>query len=472
MAIILIIDDDRAVSKYLSMVLEEAGHTPTCAHLLQEGLIKCEQEEFDIVFLDIKLPDGDGLEALPRIQKFVGSPEVIIITGEGDPDGAELAIKSGAWDYIEKPISIDSVLLPVNRALLYHIEKKSKATLDSFKRQIIVGNSPQLNESIFIASRSANRDANTLIYGETGTGKELFARAIHDNSSRWQNNFVVVDCTALPDKLVESILFGYRKGAFTGADEDKEGLVKSAHNGTLFLDEVGELPHAIQKKLLRVLQEKKFRPVGSEDEEESNFSLISATNRNLHTLVEQGKFRQDLLFRLQNIYLELPPLRERDGDIKILASHFINKFCMLDGVPIKTLSEELLAAMHAYNWPGNVRELINVTENVFSASGTGLILYPDHLPVAIRAQIAKLSIKQKEQQGKAPVEIIPKITGATLDPYKLYRENVFHEMEKHYMIELMKTTEGKINQACTISGLSRSRIYELLKKYNISRNKT
>ncbi len=468
MARILIIDDERGVRSYLSMVLGNSGHATVSSSLLREGLKKCEEEEFDIVLLDVQLPDGNGLDALPLIQNSAGRPEVIIITGEGDPDGAELAIKSGAWDYIEKPLLIESILLPVNRALLYHNEKQSTPAFDTFNRQTIIGASPQLDDSINIASRAASGDFNTLITGETGTGKELFARAIHQNSSRREKDFVVVDCTALPETLVESILFGHERGAFTGADKSRDGLVGQADKGTLFLDEVGDLPFSTQKTFLRVLQEKKFRPVGCKKEKKSDFRLISATNRNLEALVTQGKFRQDLLFRLRNINLDLPPLRNREGDIHILATHFIGKFCELHELPGKTMSDELLAAMCFYNWPGNIRELISVLENVLLAAGKDTVLYPDHLPVSIRAQIAKFSIKPKEEKNGLPVHTAssPRVIQET---YKEYREKIFYEAEKNYLVHLMDSTEWDIKTACSLSGLSRSRLYTLLKKHSISR---
>ncbi len=469
MARILIIDDDPGIRKYLSMVLENSGHATVSSPLLLDGIRKCEHGEFDIVFLDVQLPDGNGLESLPLIQNSAGRPEVVIITGEGDPDGAELAIQSGAWDYIEKPFLLDSILLQVKRALLYHTEKQVTASLDLFSRKKIIGNSPQINESLFLALRAAKSNSNTLIAGETGTGKELFARAIHQNSSRWQESFVVVDCTALPKPLVESILFGHEKGAFTGADKRQEGLVKLAHHGTLFLDELGELPLATQKTFLRVLQEKKYRSVGGKSEKESDFCLISATNRNLDELVEQGKFRQDLLFRLRNINIELPPLRKREGDIKTIALNFINKFCELNNLPVKKLSDELFVALCSYNWPGNVREFINVLENVLSAAGKNSILYPDHLPIAIRAKIIRFSIKPKESEKTSPKPVF-KASGINVSSYKQYREHVFHEAEKPYLENLMDSTDWNIQKACKMSELSRSRLYALLKKHNISKS--
>lgn len=465
---ILIIDDDIAIRKYLALILTESGYDIILSESLHGGMERCEREEIDIVLLDITLPDGNGLDALPRIQNSAGRPEVIIITGQSDADGAELAIQNGAWDYIEKPLSLEAILLPISRAALYHFEKRSIANIGSFNRQEIIGGSPLLCKSILHASRSASSGSNTLITGETGTGKELFARAIHQNSPRWKNNFVVVDCAALPENLVESILFGHVKGAFTGADKSNEGLIKLAHHGTLFLDEVGELSLATQKSFLRVLQEKKFRPVGGSNERESDFCIISATNRDLESLVHQGEFRQDLLFRLQSIQIELPPLRKREGDIKVLASHFINSFCRTNGSPEKALADELLAALVTYDWPGNIRELHNVLSYVLSVAGNSPTLYPDHLPVAIRAKIVKNTIKAKEIENNQ-VEHIPEPQGSALESYKEYRMNVFHQVEKPYLVNLMNATNWDMTQACTISGLSRSRLYALLKRHDISR---
>lgn len=259
---VLVIDDDKNVCTAISNAVERMGHKTVHALTLKEGLEKACSDSFDVVFLDVQMPDGNGLDILPPIRGTPSSPEVIIITGFADPDGAELAIKNGAWDYIEKPCSVQEMTLPFIRALEYREEKKAAKVPVALKREGIVGSSPKLGACLDLLPQMSNSVANVLITGETGTGKELFARAIHENSPRAGKNFVVVDCAALPDTLVESVLFGHQKGAFTGADKAQDGLVKQADRGTLFLDEVGELPLSIQKSFLRVLQERRFRPVG------------------------------------------------------------------------------------------------------------------------------------------------------------------------------------------------------------------
>jgi CheY-like chemotaxis protein len=283
MAKILVIDDDSAVAEAILNVVRSAGHEGAGESTLQRGLNRLQEDPFDLVFLDVNLPDGSGLDTLPQIQSAASSPEVIIVTGFGDPDGAELAIKNGAWDYLSKPLSVLSIRLPLERALLYREKKMGARPLMAVSREGIIGESPRLKPCFDSLAQAAASEANVLITGETGTGKELFAWAIHRNGARRDRNFVVVDCAALPETLVESTLFGQLKGAFTGADKPRDGLIKQANGGTLFLDEVGELPISLQKVFLRVLQEKRFRPVGGGPEVASDFRLVAATNRDLAT---------------------------------------------------------------------------------------------------------------------------------------------------------------------------------------------
>ena len=371
MAEILIIDDDDLICQSMSHVARRQGHEVTCAHSIGAGMETASRQQFDLVFLDVRLPDGNGLEALPALKGTASSPEIVIMTGFGDPQGAELAIKSGAWDYIEKGSSAKEITLSLERALAYRKQKLGDGECRNvvvLKRDEIIGNSPKLKACLDLIAQASVSDANVLITGETGTGKELFARAVHQNSRRADGCFVVVDCAALPETLIESLLFGHEKGSFTGAEQAREGLVRQAHRGTLFLDEIGELPLSMQKAFLRVLQERRFRPVGSQREVESDFRLVAATNRDLDLMVKQGKFRDDLLFRIRSFIIELPPLRERPEDVKELVRFFLDRLCERYGIAAKGVSPEFLKTMVAYPWPGNVRELANALESTVGAT--------------------------------------------------------------------------------------------------------
>ena len=310
MANILIIDDDNLIRDSFSEVVRRMGHEPHVASSMSEGLKAIKTGRFDLVFSDVRMPDGSGLDLLPEIRQIDFPPEVIIMTGYGDPDGAELAIKNGAWDYIGKPVSIQEIMLPVERALQYREKSRVTVLPVSLKRDGIIGNGHKLRSCLDRLAQAAHSDASVLISGETGTGKELFAWAIHENSPRADKNFVVVDCAALPETLVESTLFGHVRGAFTGADKARDGLIKQADGGTLFMDEIGELSAGIQKTFLRVLQEKRYRPVGGSQEIKSDFRLVAATNRDLDGMSANGGFREDLLFRVRTLVIDLPPLRD------------------------------------------------------------------------------------------------------------------------------------------------------------------
>ncbi len=350
MAKILIIDDDKIICETLSSLVRRMGYDATYALTLKHGLKKASSEVFDVVFLDIRMPDGNGLHVLPRIRQTLSSPEVIIMTGYADHGGVELAIKSGAWNYIQKPFSTESIAQQLVSSLRYRKEKKAIKAPGALKLEGIVGNSPQMRICYDLIAQAANSRANVLITGETGTGKEIIAQAIHANSRYAKRSFVVVDCASLPETLVESILFGHEKGAFTGADRPQEGLIKQADGGTLFLDEVGELPLSIQKNFLRVLQERRFRPVGGKSEIESNFMLVAATNLDLEKMVHYGRFRKELLFRLRVIAIELPLLRERKEDIKELVFYYMAKLCERYGMEKKVLL--LSFWRHSLRMPG------------------------------------------------------------------------------------------------------------------------
>jgi two-component system NtrC family response regulator len=333
------------------------------------------------------------------------------------------------------------------------------------KRDSIIGKSPQILSALDVLAQAAGSDANVLITGETGTGKELFARAIHENSQRNDKSFVVVDCASLPETLVESVLFGHRKGAYTGADKSQEGLIKQADNGTLFLDEVGELPFAIQKSFLRVLHEGKYRPVGGKREIRSDFKLVAATNRDLEDQVKKGLFREDLLFRLRTLVIELPPLRATPGDMRDLVLHYMNKLCRRYGTEVKGISPGYWQVLTAYEWPGNIRELVQAIERSIVAASDEPRLYPKHLPQHIRIAVAKDSIDSSfslfpESEGQD----IPRSGFPTIQEV---RDRANSEAEKNYLNELMNFAGRDISKACELAGLSRSRLYTLLKKHNI-----
>ncbi len=466
MSKILIIDDDEDLCRMMLLQFRRMGYDVAYAHTLEDGLGQAASNDFDVVFLDVGLPDGDGLEALPRIREMPSLPEVIIFTSAGDPDGAEKAIESGAWDYIEKPLSLKAIALPLSRAIQYRREKKKSKPKLALRREGIIGNSPQIQECLDLTAEAAGSEENVLITGETGTGKELFASAIHKNSDRSSNSFVVVDCAALPETLVEGILFGHEKGAFTGADKASPGLIKQADGGSLFLDEVGELPLRIQKSFLRVIQEHRFRPVGSQRETESDFRLLAATNRDLDRMVKEGLFREDLLFRLRSLKLGLPPLRERAEDIKALAINHLGLLAEKYGIEMKGISPEFLESLVIYDWPGNVRELHSTLERTLVHAKDEPILFTNHLPTQIRVRIAQAALKKSGRAKGTPTKKPEQ--PEDFPSFKEYRKAAVDATEREYLKRLLHLSQKDIEEACSVAEISRSRLYFLLRKYDLT----
>lgn len=462
MANVLIVDDDEGMCYTLANMVRQAGHDAVSVNTLSDGLQTVFDEAFDTVFLDVQMPDGNGLEALPKIAGAPSKPEVIIITGQGDPDGAELAIQSGAWDYIEKPATINAMILPFLRALQYREGKGSTHSIRAIDRKGIIGESAELRACLNVMAQAGSSDATVLLSGETGTGKELFAAAIHRNSRRKHNAYVIVDCAALPETLVESTLFGHVKGAFTGADSSSEGLIKHADGGTLLLDEMGELPLPVQKKFLRVLQEHTFRPVGSKKEIESDFRLLASTNRDLDRMVKEGLFRKDLLFRLRSLSIVLPPLRERRGDVNDLVMHYTAKLCSRYDMDTKGMSPEFLEALSEYDWPGNVRELVQTVESALAVSGTEPTLHPKHLPDSIRIQLKRSSVRRKYTNEDESFQ--ENMSAAAIPSLKDFRSS----SERRYLQRLLRATHGNPREACRVAGISRSSLYNHLRKHGIS----
>lgn len=468
MAEVLIIDDDEMFCSMLANHIKALNYQVDASLTIEDALEKNKNNRYDVIYLDVNLSDGNGLNILPKLKAAESEPEVIIITGLMEADGAKLAIKNGAWDYTEKQSSVDAMLLPLIRAMEYRKEKIVVAGPVALKREGIIGNSPVLTRSLNFLAKSAKTDSSVLLIGETGTGKELFATAIHENSGRVDGELVVVDCAAMPDNLVESILFGHKRGAFTGADRDRVGLVTQADGGTLFLDEIGELSLPIQASFLRVLQTGRYRPVGASSEIESDFRLVAATNRNLRKMVAEGNFREDLLFRVEAIQLELPPLRSRTADIPGLAIHYISKMCSKRAIPIKGLSADFLSSLLSYAWPGNIRELINALETALIKATNAGTLYNKHLPEYIQVQNVQSKIT-KRLLRTGDVSTSERTSKSSLPPFSQLRAKAIETIEKEYLKDLLQQTSGKITKACHISGLSRSRLYELLQKYKLGR---
>jgi two-component system NtrC family response regulator len=476
MANVLIIDDDIEIGSMLVDLVTSVNHQAEHVITLREGVERAVTGNFDIVFLDVRMPDGSGLDVIPQILRADFPPEIIVITGQGDSLDAETAITKGAWDYIQKPLSPKRIIQPLNRILEYRDGIRSfSRPAPQLNRDEIVGSSTAIKESLAAVAKAAHSNANVLITGETGTGKELFARAIHNNSDRRDRNFIAIDCAALPETLAESALFGHEKGAFTGADRTARGLISLADGGTLFLDEVGEMSLNLQKVFLRVLQERKFRPVGSKNEVSSDFRLIAATNRNPSSMIKEILFREDLMYRLNAIPIKLPPLRERMEDIEELAARYIRRVCQSLSCEVKDYSREFITTLHNYDWPGNVRQLVNTIESAVSEAFYEPTLFSKHLPHEIRIKAVTSAIRQpqtwQEQQNSLQTPLPPTSPerDTHLPTFKEYRHTILHQAERTYLKRLMKATHGNIKKSCAISGLGRTRLYTLLKEHNIDR---
>ncbi|MCP4114601.1 MAG: sigma-54-dependent Fis family transcriptional regulator [Desulfobacteraceae bacterium] len=459
---ILIVDDDPGVCLFMEEVITCMGYAATHAKTLKKGLEKASSGHWDIIFLDVRLPDGNGLEAVPEFRKMPSSPEVVILTGEGSADGAAQAIRSGAWDYIEKPVTANAITLPLKHAMEIRQARKAGSAQGLFKRDKIDGDSPELSECLAEAAKAADSDASVLITGESGTGKELFARAIHGNSPRANGPFVVVDCAALPDSLVESVLFGHEKGAFTGATKSRTGLIREADGGTMFLDELGELSPSNQKRFLRVLQERRVRSVGGGREDAIDFRVIAATHQDIDGMVEKGAFRKDLLFRLRGLTIALPPLRDRQGDAQIIAMRSIEKYCTRFGIAVKGFYPEFIEALARHEWPGNVRELVAAVEAAVIHGKNEPLLHPIHLPVHIRANLAQKAVRPPAPP--APLEETTEDAPGAIPGHSQYMQ----ETEKRYLKKVAAAANGAVQEICRLSGLSRAQVYRLIKKHDIT----
>jgi two-component system response regulator PilR (NtrC family) len=386
MAKILVVDDDQGIRDFLEIMLSREGYEVTCASDAHKALNQCKKEKYDLILTDLKMPKIDGIEFLKEVKDICQETMVILMTAYASPETAVSAMKEGAYDYVEKGFDLEEIKTIINSAL----DKKGvtrddalfiKKVEDAVSFGNMIGKSKGMLKVYSIIKKVSETPTNVLILGESGTGKELVAKAIHEHSPRKNMPFVVINCGGVPESLLESELFGHTKGAFTGAYVDKPGLFEIARGGTIFLDEIGDLPSLLQVKLLRVVQEKTFRRVGGAEDKKVDIRIISATNKNLEEKVNDGSFREDLYFRLNVIPVHIPPLRERKEDIPILTNYFIEKYSKAFGKEIKKISSYALELLMIYPFPGNVRELENIIERSVALETSNIVL-PENLILA------------------------------------------------------------------------------------------
>lgn len=468
---ILVIDDDPMIGQLLKLMAIKDGQECETVLSVAEGLGALQRGSVDIIFLDVLLPEGNGINSIPLLLNASPDSAIVMLTGEASTKYVEEAFNAGATDYLIKPVNMQRFSKVVNSL----VQIKSKyANQDKIDREDIIGDSSKIRQCLDQVAQAASGDANVLIEGETGTGKELFAKAIHFNSERAKFKYVIVDCTNLPVTLAESLLFGHDRGSFTGAEKARKGMFEMAHKGTIFLDEIGDLDLSIQKSLLRVLQEKKFRPLSNSHEVESDFRLVAATNRDLQAMVHQGTFRKDLYFRLQALVIDLPPLREREGDIEMLVNHYLQDICEAKEIKPMEVGEDFMAALNGYDWPGNVRELVNVLQiSVHKAMFEDKLTFY-HLPQQLRMSkvvqevAVENSVIQTPQPSGGGITVPLQKADGSLSLLKDVRKRTIHTMEENYLNQLILLSDCSAKTACKISGLSRARLYELLNKHKLA----
>ncbi len=484
---VLVVDDDSGLRLTVSHALGEADYIVEQAQDGEEAINKIRADNYDLVLLDVNMPRLNGIEALKQIKAYDPSIIVIMLTAYSNIRDAVEATREGAYNYLEKPIKAENLVYFVDKALKAHSMVRSV----SFSAPVVqlpggttfVGQSSEMKKIFNVIEKLSRVDTAVLIRGESGTGKELVAKAIHFNGPRKEERFVTVNCSAIPETLIESEFFGHEKGAFTGADSRKIGKFQYADGGTLFLDEIGDISPAMQVKLLRVLQEKRFTPVGSNREIEVSVRIVAATNRNLEVMIKNNEFREDLFYRLNVLPVFLPPLRDRRDDIEVLAMYFVEKFNQVHRKDIQEISPEALALLKQHNWPGNIRELENVIEHAFviessqsvtvdslpeSVVGVHRGLYRTHaslLPTGLTESGQKL-LMQTDQTTRDGVKIDP--IGFTLDIQKLDFQANKEEFEKHFLINALKAFNGRINQTALHANIPKKTLLRKLEKYGIN----
>lgn len=448
-ASILIVDDEEGIRESLGALLRDEGYEVACVASGEECLEQIEHQNFDLILLDVWLKEIDGLETLARLQRRDAAPMVVMISGHGNIETAVRATKLGAFDFIEKPLSLGKIILVVRNALDYtRLEEENRRLREELEeRHEILGSSVPMKALRQQIALTAPTNGRVLIYGESGTGKELVARALHGSSGRSSMPFVEVNCAAIPEELIESEMFGHRKGSFTGASEDKTGKFQKADGGTLFLDEIGDMSMKTQSKVLRVLEEQRVEPIGSNQPVNVDVRVLAATNKKLEHEIERNAFREDLFYRLNVIPFYVPALRERTEDIPILAGHFLNAFCSEYGKKPKEFSGTALEVLLSYPWPGNVRELKNLVERLVIMCPSGQI-EPHHLPPEL-------------------------FRGASKSPQKPYEslQEARSAYEREFVLRKLEENRWNMTKAAEALGLERSHLYRKMRSLGIAPSK-
>ncbi|MFO0698147.1 MAG: sigma-54 dependent transcriptional regulator [Nitrospira sp.] len=445
---ILVVDDDQRNREMLAEALNQAGFTVDIACDGREALHKADAVTYDAVLSDIRMAPVSGLDLLDSFRKTMPEIPVVLLTAFGSVDMAIQAMKQGAFDYIAKPVNLDELVLTMKRAVEHrHLIDDNRTLQRAFSERpraaSLVGQSKNMVEVFKLVGKVSHGRTAVLIQGESGTGKELIARAIHDNSPRATHRFVAVNCSAIPDSLLESELFGHTKGSFTGAHTMRRGLLEEASGGTFFLDEVGDLSPAGQAKLLRVLQEGEIRRVGSNESVRVDLRIVAASRRNLGELVATGRFREDLLYRLNTVTILLPPLRERPEDIPLLAEFFLARYGDQKEVPVTSFSSTAMSALTEYSWPGNVRELEHVVERAVALAPHAILSIDD-----------------------LPPEVLHK-NGSTADQREMLPGSL-KALQKEQVLKMLESTHGNKERAALLLGISRRTLYRLLERYGLS----
>jgi two-component system response regulator AtoC len=445
---ILVVDDEDSVNDALDLIFREQGYEVLTAGTATAAVDRLQRGSFDVVFVDLKLPDATGIELLARIKENAPGTQVILMTAHGSIEVTIDAIKKGAFYYIEKPFTPDQAITLAARALeLTRVKEENRELRSAMNNESfgMVGRSPQMMRIYETILATAASEASVLIEGESGTGKELIANAFHSHSNRADGPFMRINCAAIPRDLIESELFGYKKGAFTGADRDKRGLIEAASSGTLLLDEIVEMPAHLQTKLLRVLQERKLRRLGSEQEIGVDFRLVSATNRDTAQAIKEGVLREDLYFRISTIKIRVPPLRDRGDDLILLAKIFLQRYAGKYDKPIQNISPAALALLSRYEWPGNVRELESVIERAILFC-QGATVTPEQLPDHVNST----------QTNYFRCEIPPFLT--------------MEEIEREAIEQTLERSGGNVKRTAEILNLHRPTLYRRLKRFGLKGN--